>query len=412
VTPQEFLDLQNEKALPKWEFIDLHAQQRSILPSLERRMRAVLRHGQYILGPEVGELEVKLADFAGIKHAIACASGTDALLLALMAYGVGPGDAVFTTPFTFVATAEPISLLGAVPVYVDIDPVTFNMDPQKLERAIQAVRAGDRELHPLPASGRGAAKEPTPSLNPRGVIPVDLFGLPADYDAIVAIARKYGLFVIEDGAQSFGAVYRERRAGSLGDVAAVSFFPAKPLGGYGDGGAVLTDDTGLAEKMISLRVHGKGEDRYDNVRIGINGRLDTLQAAVLLSKMEVLEEELGARQKIAERYEKLLSPMIPAVIPPRIPKGLRSAWAQYSILSERRGEIQAGFQRAKIPTAIYYPKPLHLQTAFAYLGYRSGDFPVSENAARRILSVPMHPYLTEAQISKIVDVIGKAIARS
>ena len=283
-------------------FIDLPAQQQRIRMQIEENIRKVLDHGQYIMGPEIGALEQALAEYTGVKHAIACSSGTDALLLALMAYGVGPGDAVFTTPFTFIATAEVVALLGATPVFVDIDPRTFNIDPEKLEQAIQAVKQNDPRFHPLPAASQSAA------LTPKGIIPVDLFGLPADYDRISAIARENGLFVIEDAAQSFGAEYQGKKAGALADIACTSFFPAKPLGGYGDGGMCFTDDDTLADLMRSIRIHGQGSDRYNNVRVGINGRLDSLQAAILLAKFSLFPEEVELRQTVAQRYTSLLTP--------------------------------------------------------------------------------------------------------
>ena len=268
------------------DFIDLKTQQKAILPAITERIQRVLAHGQYIMGPEVKELEDRLAAYVGVKHAVSCSSGTDALLMPLMAYGVGPGDAIFTTPFTFIATAEVIQLLGATPVFVDIDPKTFNIDPVALQQAIAGLGQNPK----------------TASLQPKGIIPVDLFGQPADYDAINALARQHNLFVLEDAAQSFGATYKGKKACSLADVAATSFFPAKPLGGYGDGGAVFTDDDGLAEVLRSIRNHGQGSDRYDNIRIGLNGRLDTLQAAILLVKMDIFDQEVEARQIVAARY--------------------------------------------------------------------------------------------------------------
>jgi UDP-2-acetamido-2-deoxy-ribo-hexuluronate aminotransferase len=387
------------------EFIDLHAQQQGIRESIDARIRTVLDHGQYIMGPEIKELESKLAAYVGVKHALGCASGTDALLMALMAYNVGPGDAIFTSPFTFIATAEVISLLGATPVFVDIDERTFNIDPEKLEQAIIALKRNDRGLHPLPLTPYASPLTPTPltshpsPLTPKGVIPVDLFGLTADYNAIQTVAEKYGLQVIEDAAQSFGAEYRGKKACSFGNIACTSFFPAKPLGCYGDGGMCFTNDDTAAEIMDSIRVHGKGNHKYENVRIGINGRLDTLQAAVLLAKFEIFPEEIELRQKVAGGYSRTLQEL--SVIPPYIPSGMKSAWAQYSILAKNdkhRSTLQAKLKDAGVPTAIYYPKPLHLQTAFAYLGYRQGDFPISEDCASRIFSLPMHPYLrAEAQ---------------
>ncbi|WP_041585097.1 DegT/DnrJ/EryC1/StrS family aminotransferase [Syntrophus aciditrophicus] len=383
-------------------FIDLPAQQQRIRMQIEENIRKVLDHGQYIMGPEIGALEQALVEYTGVRHAIACSSGTDALLLALMAYGVGPGDAVFTTPFTFIATAEVVALLGATPVFVDIDPRTFNIDPEKLKQAIQAVKQNDPRLHPLPAASQSAA------LTPKGIIPVDLFGLPADYDRISAIAREHGLFVIEDAAQSFGAEYQGKKAGALADIACTSFFPAKPLGGYGDGGMCFTDDDTLADLMRSIRIHGQGSDRYNNVRVGINGRLDSLQAAILLAKFSLFPEETILRQQAAGRYSALLAQNESLVLP-YVPDGYLSVWAQYSILARdnaHRAAIQAALQKEGIPTMVYYPKPLHVQDAFAFLGYRPDDLPVSDDCARRIFSLPMHPYLKEDDQKLIADAIN------
>lgn len=402
------------------EFIDLKTQQVRIREALNSNIQKVLNHGNYIMGPEVKELEKKLAAYTGIKHAISCASGTDALLMALMAYGVKPGDAIFTTPFTFIATAEVISLLGATPVFVDIDPQTFNIDPEKLALAIQAVKTNDPTIYPSP-------------LTPRGIIPVDLFGLLADYDAIEAIAKEHGLFVIEDAAQSFGARYKDKMSCSFGDIACTSFFPAKPLGCYGDGGMCFTNDDNLAEVMESIRVHGKGGHKYDNIRIGINGRLDTLQAAILLAKFDIFPEEVELRQTVAQRYTSLLTtnPLVRQVehersevrnvsrtipeaqrsgtpLTPHIAAGYKSAWAQYSLLAkdeDHRTALLKKLQDNKIPTAIYYPTPLHRQTAFAFLGYQAGSFSISEDTAKRIFSLPMHPYLTAQEQTKIAEVI-------
>ncbi|PIV83069.1 MAG: aminotransferase DegT [Nitrospirae bacterium CG17_big_fil_post_rev_8_21_14_2_50_50_9] len=367
-------------------FIDLKAQYNALKTEIDARIEKVLSHGNFIMGPEIEELENKLADYVGVKHAIACSSGTDALLMSLMSYGIGPGDAVFTTPFTFIATAEVIALLGATPVFVDIDPLTFNMDPDQLKLAIQKV-----------------VKEK--KLRARAVIPVDLFGLPADYDTIMEAAGAYDLFVLEDAAQGFGGVYKGRRAGSFGHAAATSFFPAKPLGCYGDGGAVFTDNDDLAKTLESIRVHGKGSDKYDNIRIGINGRLDTLQAAILLPKLEAFPAELEKKRNIALQYSEGLRDVVQV---PHIPEGYESAWAQFSVLTEDRDKCQALMKAEGIPTAIYYPKPLHLQTAFSYLGYRKGDMPHSEVSSQRIFSLPMHPYLKDDQINKIVDTLKKA----
>lgn len=383
------------------KFIDLAFQQGRIRSKIEKNIQDVLDHGKYIMGPEIQELEHRLAEFVGAKHAISCASGTDALLLALMAENVGPGDAVFTTPFTFIATAEVISLLGATPVFVDIDPGTFNIDPSRLELAIQAVTTNNAAIYPIPSPGS--------SLMPKGIIAVDIFGLPADYEAICPIARKHDLFVIEDAAQSFGAEYNGIKACSLADIGCTSFFPAKPFGGYGDGGMCFTDNKSLAEKIRSLRVHGQGDHKYENVRIGINGRLDTIQAAILLAKFDIFPEEIELRENVANRYTTLLNPFS-NLQTPFIPQRMKSAWAQYSILAKnenRRSALQGKLDDAGIPTAIYYPKPLHLQTAFSTLGYNEGDFPVSEECSKRIFSLPMHPYLTLEEQEKIIKILGK-----
>lgn len=382
-------------------FIDLAAQQRRIREKIEAKIQVVLRHGKYIMGPEVRELEEELAAYVGVKHAIGCASGTDALLLSLMAYNIGPGDAVFTPTFTFISTAEVISLLGATPVFVDIDPVTFNMDPEKLEQAIMALETNDSSRYPLPPYNS--------PLFPKGIIPVDLFGLPADYDAINAIAQKRGLFVIQDAAQSFGGEYKGKKTCSQGKIGCASFFPAKPLGCYGDGGMCFTNDDNLARHINSLRLHGKGDHKYNHVRIGINGRLDTLQAAILLAKFDIFPEEVNLRQQAAQGYTALLDNDSCVVIAPRVPESCTSVWAQYSILArdeKHRFGLQSQLKEAGIPTAIYYPKPLHLQTAFSYLNYKEGDFPVSEDCASRIFSLPMHPYLKAEDQERIAREMG------
>lgn len=384
------------------DFIDLVTQQKRISEKLDSNIKKVLVHGQYIMGPEIRELEAQLAAYVGVKHALGCASGTDALLMALMALQIGPGDAVFTTPFTFVATAEVISLLGATPVFVDIEPETFNIDPVKLERAVCAVIANDNSLHPLPVIPQAAP------LRPKCIIPVDLFGLPADYDAIQAVADKYGLVVVEDAAQSFGAEYKGRKACSLGRIACTSFFPAKPFGGYGDGGMCFTDDAALAEVLRSIRVHGQGSDKYENIRIGINGRLDTLQAAILLAKFDIFPEEIELRQKVAAKYAQLMAGQQKLKTPDSF-VAYKSAWAQYSVLAKdpaSRKALMEALQKKGIPSAIYYPKPLHLQGAFAVLGYQAAVFPVSEDYAGRIFSLPMHPYLSLQDQESIVAALG------
>ncbi len=390
------------------QFIDLAVQQKRIKSEIDANIAAILDHGKYIMGPEIGILENRLADYVGVKHAIGCASGTDALLMALLAKQIGPGDAVFTSPFTFIATAEVLSLLGAVPVFVDIDRQTFNIDPVKLQSAIQAIENNDASIHPVPAINAYPGSAVT-ELKSRGILAVDLFGLPADYNRIDTIAREHGLFVIEDAAQSFGAALNGKMACSFGNIGCTSFFPAKPLGCYGDGGMCFTDDERLAEIMVSLRVHGKGHHKYDNVRIGVNGRLDTIQAGILLAKFKIFPEETELRQQVADRYTEMLNPLR-NIQSPAIPAGYRSAWAQYSILAadeNQRTDLQNKLKEADIPTAIYYPKPLHLQSAFADLGYKNGDFPISEEISRRIFSLPMHPYLQEEDQQKIVAVIDK-----
>lgn len=367
------------------KFVDLEAQQKIIRNELRRRIDAVLAHGKFVMGPEVEELEDRLAPMAGTAHAVGCASGTDGLLMALMALGVGPGDLVLTTPFTFIATAEVVKLLGAAPVFVDIREDTFNIDPEKVRPAL------DR----LTRDERGKVK---------GLIAVDLFGLPADYDALREVLDD-DHFLIEDAAQSFGAQYKSRPAGSLGDVAVTSFFPAKPLGCYGDGGAVFTDNDQLADKLRSIRVHGQGESKYDNIRIGVNGRLDTLQAAVLLAKLPVFEEEIAKRERTARRYNEELEPYVRT---PVVPEGYKSAWANYSILSDHRDELQKRLNESGIPTAIYYPKPLHRQEAFLSTSDDGAGYPVSEKMADRILSIPVHPYIKEEEIQRVVDVVAES----
>jgi len=369
------------------QFIDLAKQQSLIKESLDKRIQDVLAHGKYIMGPELKEMEAQLAEYVGVKYCVSCSSGTDALLMPLMAWDVGPGDAIFTTPFTFIATAEVIQLLGATPVFVDIDPKTYNISTELLDKAIQAViDAGE--------------------LNPKAIIPVDLFGLPADYAAIELIAKKYDIIVLEDAAQGFGGQIDDRMACSFGDAAATSFFPAKPLGCYGDGGAIFTNDDELYEKLVSIRVHGKGGDKYDNIRIGLNGRMDTLQGAVILEKFTLFPNEVKLRNQVAATYNNLLQDR---VVTPQVNAGYTSVWAQYSILAkdaEDRALLQAALKDAGIPTAVYYPKSLHQQTAFSHLNYTDGDFPVSEEMSQRIFSLPMHPYLEKEDIEKICTVIN------
>lgn len=367
------------------EFCDLKAQYRLLKPRIDARIQAVLEHGRFILGPEVRELEEQLAARVGARHAIGSASGTDALLLALMALGVGPGDEVVTTPFTFFATGEMITLVGARPVFIDIDPVSYNLDPARLEAAI------------------------TPRA--KAILPVSLYGQPADMDAIRAIAERHGLPVIEDAAQSFGAEYKGRPSGNLSTIGCTSFFPSKPLGCYGDGGACFTNDDALAETMLELRNHGQA-GRYLHTRIGINGRLDTLQAAVLLAKLEVFDEEIAARQATADRYTALLRDCVRT---PEVAADRTCAWAQYTVEVEDRDAVAKALQDAGIPTAVHYPMPLHLQPVYAELaremGWEHGSFPAAERAAERVLSLPMHPYMTADQVERVAEAVKAAVRR-
>ncbi|RMH31064.1 MAG: DegT/DnrJ/EryC1/StrS family aminotransferase [Nitrospirae bacterium] len=363
------------------EFIDLKTQQEHIRPELERRMAAVLAHGRYIMGPEVIELEERLADFVGVRHAIAVSSGTDALLIALMALDVGPGDEVITTPFSFIATAETIALLGAKPVFVDIDSRTYNIDPNLIEQAI--------------------------TKRTKAIMPASLFGQCADFDAINAIADKHGLPVIEDGCQSFGATYKGRRSCGLSTIGCTSFFPSKPLGCYGDGGMCFTDDDDLAKAMRDIRVHGQ-DRRYHHPRLGVNGRLDTLQAAILLAKLEVFEDEIEARARIGARYTELLNGLVKT---PFIQSYNKSVYAQYTIGVESRDVIQTALMEAGIPTAVHYPAPLHLQPVFAHLDGSPVKLPVAEQAAKRVLSLPMHPYLEEGAQAFVAKTIRDSIVK-
>jgi UDP-2-acetamido-2-deoxy-ribo-hexuluronate aminotransferase len=384
------------------QFIDLAFQQGRIREKIEAKVKAVFDHGQYILGPEVKELEERLAAYVGVKHAIACSSGTDALLMALMAHSVGPGDVIFTTPFTFIATAEVIRLLGATPVFVDIDPRTYNIAPEALDRAIRAVKSSNPSFHPLPRFD-SASPLVHPAVAAKGIIAVDLYGLPADYEGINAVAQEHELFVIEDAAQSFGAEIRGVKSGALASIGCTSFFPAKPLGCYGDGGMCFSDDDALAMLMRSISLHGQGRDRYQNIRLGINGRMDTLQAAILLAKFEIFQEEVELRQDVAGVYTDLIASSSSLVVP-YIPENCKSVWAQYTVRSRddaHRRMLQSRLKEAKIPTAIYYPKPLHLQDAFVGLGYEAGDLPVSEDYASRVFSLPMHPYLKLEDLQSI-----------
>jgi dTDP-4-amino-4,6-dideoxygalactose transaminase len=367
-------------------FIDLAAQQRRLRPRLDGAIRRVLEEGQYVMGADVRRLEAMLAEFCGVKHCLTCANGTDALQLALMALGVGEGDAVFVPSFTFAATAEVVPFFGATPVFVDILPNTFNMDPESLRRSI--------------------AHAASLGLRPAVVIPVDLFGLPADYDVLIPLAREHGLKVVGDTAQGFGATYKGRITGSLCDISTTSFFPAKPLGCYGDGGAIFTDDDDLAALIDSLRDHGKGEQKYHYARIGMNSRLDTLQAAILIEKLAVYRDELEQRQLVAERYNSGLSNRYEV---PRVPDGLKSIWAQYTIKTASAGEraaLQARAREAGIPTAIYYPIPLHRQVVYRDFPADPRGLPVTEDLAERVVSLPMHPYLERDVQDRIIAAVS------
>jgi len=368
------------------QFIDLKAQQDRIRPQIDAAIKRVLDHGIYIMGPEVFELEKQLAAFCEVKHAISCANGTDALGLGLMAKNVQQGDAIFVPSFTFAATAEVVAWMGATPVFIDSLEDTYNIDPKSLEQGIQTAKQA--------------------GLRPVGIIPVDLFGQPADYDAIESIADRYKLWVMADGAQSFGASYKGRKVGNIGDIATSSFFPAKPLGCYGDGGAIFTNDDELAAVIKSLRIHGQGLDKYDNVRIGINGRLDTMQAAILLEKLEIFPDELMARQQIANAYNLGLKEIVQV---PVVIGDTTSAWAQYTVrLSDNidRVQIMAGLKEIGFPTMIYYLKPLHVQKAYqCYLTATGGSLPVCEKLAKEVLSLPMSGYVTTIQIHNIIEEI-------
>lgn len=387
-------------------FIDLETQFFLAEERIRTRMDAVLAHGQFILGPEVAELEDQLRTMTGAKYCLTCASGSTALDLIMLAWGFGPGDAVFTSPFTFVATAESIARTGATPIFVDIDPGSFNLDASQLELAVRATLSGDPTQYPLPAMARKR------KLRPRAVVTVDIFGYPADYDAIFKIAKKYDMLVLEDAAQSLGGKYRGKPLCGCGcDAAAASFFPTKPLGCYGDGGAVFTDNKDTAALVDSLRYHGRRDARnkYDNIRLGMNGRLDTLQAAVLLAKLERFSGELRARQQIAERYRSLLA-VVPGLIAPCPPPHGESTWAQYTVMLPEKTDrtaLMAAMREENIPTMIHYPKSLHMQEAFLFLGYAPGDFPTVRNATARVLSLPMHPYLEPADQNRVVECLKR-----
>ncbi len=366
-------------------FIDVASQRRRLGPAVDEAVARVLAHCQFINGPEVTALEAALAAFCGAKHVVTCASGTDALVMVLMGKGVGAGDAVLCPSFTFCATGEAVALTGATPVFVDVDEVTFNIDAASLKRGIAtAKRLG---------------------LKPRGVIPVDLFGQSADHDEVFAIAVAEGMFVLDDAAQAFGASYKGRRLGGMGVITATSFFPAKPLGCYGDGGAIFTDDAKFAEVLRSIRVHGQGSDKYDNVRLGVTGRLDTIQAAVLLEKLKIFDDEIAARNKVAERYAQGLGNVVTV---PRLAEGHTSVWAQYTIrlpAGTDRDGFAAALKAQGVPTAIYYAKSMHQQTAYKAYPIADGGLPVSERLSADVISLPMHAYLDEASQDRVIQAV-------
>ena len=375
-----------ERPIP---FIDVAAQRRRLGRAVDEAIARVLAHCQFIQGPEVRALEAELAAFCGARHAIGCSNGTDALRLVLMAWGVGPGDAVICPAFTFCATAEVVALCGATPVMADVEAETFNLDPASCERAVAtAKRLG---------------------LNPRAVIPVDLFGLPADHDAIAAVAAAHGLLVLDDAAQAFGASYKGRKLGVLAPATATSFFPAKPLGCYGDGGAIFTDDAALAERLRSIRVHGQGADKYDNVRLGLTGRLDTVQAAVLLEKLKIFDDEIAARNAVAARYARGLGNFVTV---PQLAPGRSSVWALYTIRLPQgvdRDGFAADLKAKGVPTGIYYPKSLHQQTAYRDFPVAEGGLPVSEQLSSDVISLPMHAYLDEPAQERVIAAVRSAL---
>ena len=371
-------------------FIDIGAQRQRLGKTIDEAVSRVLAHCQFINGPEVTQLEAELASFSGAKHVVSCASGTDALLMVLMAKGVGPGDAVFCPSFTFCATGEAVALAGATPVFVDVDAATFNMDAASVKRGI----ATARKL----------------GLKPRAVIPVDLFGQSADHDAIGAVAEDEGLFVLDDAAQGFGASYKGRRLGTVALATATSFFPAKPLGCYGDGGAIFTDDAKLAETLRSIRVHGQGSDKYDNIRLGLTGRLDTMQAAILIEKLKIFEDEIAARDRVAERYARALGNIVTV---PRLAPGCSSIWAQYTIRLPKgidRDGFAAALKAQGVPTAIYYVKSMHQQSAYRDFPVADGGLPVCESLSADVISLPMHAYLDEATQDRVVAAVRGAVS--
>lgn len=368
-------------------FIDLQAQQAGIRDKIDLAITKVLDHGQYIMGPEVAQLETDLSVFCGAKHSLSCSNGTDALSLALMALNVGAGDAVIVPSFTFVATAEVVSLLGATPIFADIDINSFNISTESIVEAYTLAKQHD--------------------LTPKGIIAVDLFGRPADYSAIEKYCTEQGLWLISDAAQSFGATYQNRNVGTIGTITTTSFFPAKPLGCYGDGGAIFTDNDDIAQTLTSMRIHGKGSNKYDNIRIGTNARMDTLQAAILIEKLKIFSDEIKARNILAQKYHNAFKDIVQI---PDIPDEITSTWAQYTLRIDggRRDNLASTLKGQDIPTVVYYPIPLHLQKAYQH--YPQVNCSASELATQQVLSLPMHPYMDEQTSDMIIDAVKKALA--
>jgi UDP-2-acetamido-2-deoxy-ribo-hexuluronate aminotransferase len=371
------------------QFIDLKKQQFLIRNKIDSRIKKILNHGKYIMGPEVTELENKLASYVGVQHSISCSSGTDALLIPLMAMDIKAGDAVITTPFTYIATAEVIALIGATPIFCDIYKETYNINPERLQESYDYAISKN--------------------LKPKAIISVDLFGLPARYRMIEEFAKDKNLYVLEDAAQGFGGNIGNKKAGSFGNISGTSFFPAKPLGCYGDGGAIFTNNDLFAEKMKSIRVHGSGKNKYENIRVGINGRLDSIQAAIVLEKLDIFDKELKLRQKVARYYTQNIHNIF---IPPHVPKNYLSSWAQYSIIIPEELErdfVIGSLKKKNIPLMVYYKIPVHLQKGYERYGYLRGDFPISEFISKKILSIPMHPYLSLKDQDKVINALNSLV---
>lgn len=374
----------------KVNFVDLRSQYERIDSNVKNAMHKVLDDGRYLMGPEVFELEEKLSQFCGAKHTVTCSSGTDALTMSLSALNIGPDDAVITTPFTFFATVESICHVGATPVFVDIEPGTFNLDPAKLDAAIEKIKQEGK-------------------LTLKAIIPVDIFGEPADYKEISDIAKKHNAYVIADAAQSFGSQYKDHRTGGYADVTTTSFYPTKPLSCYGDGGAVFTNDDDIAFELRSVRIHGQSDNKYISRRLGFTARMDTIQAAVVLQKLPLFEEELSNRLHVANKYHELFAQagLDEHITPPTTKTDRVSAWAHYSILVDNPEELTEKLREVGIPSMRYYPVPMHLQDPLEYLGYSKGDFPVCEDVSNRVISLPLHPYMKDSEIEYVVEQLVK-----